>query len=293
MYYLFSIITGLIITVMVVFNGQLTNFYGVYLSTVIIHLIGFISISIICTIKKVKIINHKVSILLYIGGAIGVATILFNNLSFGKISVTAINGLGLLGQALTSIVIDQFGLFEMPKNKFEKKKCISFVFLLLGVTVMFTTFTSIMVVPIILSLLTGVTIVTSRTINANLAQKTSILTSTWYNYFIGFIISLIVLLICNDNSNLLSSFKLSSNIYIYLGGTLGVIAVFLSNIIVTKISSFYMTLLLFIGQVFSGIVLDIILTSQFSTINLIGGILVTIGLTINVLMDKKKLQTNK
>ena len=49
-----------------------------------------------------------------------------------------------------------------------------------------------------------------------------------------------------------------------------------------------MTLLLFIGQIFSGIILDIILTHEFSQVNLIGGILVTIGLFIDVWIDKKK-----
>ena len=286
MYYLFSILIGLIITIMVVFNGELTSFYGVYMSTAIIHFVGLFFVSILCIIKKIQLITKKISFLLYTGGAIGVVTIFFNNLAFNKISVSAIVALSLLGQAITSIIIDNYGFFHMPKQVFCKKKCISLFFMIFGVAYMLSTSTLVVIIPIILSLLTGVTVVTSRSINAHLAQKTSMLASTWYNYFIGSLVSIILMLIFYKNIDF-TSFSFSTNISIYLGGVLGALAVLLSNITVTKISSFYMTLLLFISQVFSGIVLDIIMTHEFSKVNLIGGILVAIGLSINLWIDKK------
>lgn len=286
MYYLFSILIGLIITIMVVFNGELTSFYGVYMSTAIIHFVGLFFVSIFCIIKKIPLISKKISYLLYTGGAIGVLTILFNNLAFNKISVSAIVALSLLGQAITSIIIDNYGFFNMPKQVFNKKKYISLIFMIFGVIYMLSSSTSVVIIPIILSLLTGVTVVTSRTINARLAQKTSMLASTWYNYFIGSLVSFVMILICFKKIDF-TSFSFSTNISIYLGGILGVVTVLLSNITVTKISSYYMTLLLFIGQVFSGIIIDVILTSELSTINLIGGLLVTIGLSLDLWIDKK------
>ncbi len=286
MYYFFSILIGLIITIMVVFNGELTSFYGVYISTAIIHIVGLIFVSILCVFKKIPLITKKISFLLYTGGAIGVLTILFNNLAFNKISVSAIVALSLLGQAITSIIIDNYGFFDMPKQVFNKKKYISLLFMILGVIYMLSTFNSVMVVPIILSFLTGITVVTSRTINARLAQKTSMLASTWYNYLVGSLVSFLMLIIFFKNIDF-TPFSFSKNISMYLGGILGVVTVLLSNITVTKISSYYMTLLLFVGQIFSGIILDVILTNEFSTINLVGGILVSIGLSLDLWIDKR------
>ncbi len=286
MYYFFSILIGLIITIMVVFNGELTSFYGVYISTAIIHIVGLIFVSILCVLKKIPLITKKISFLLYTGGAIGVLTILFNNLAFNKISVSAIVALSLLGQAITSIIIDNYGFFDMPKQVFNKKKYISLLFMILGVIYMLSTFNSVMIVPIILSFLTGITVVTSRTINARLAQKTSMLASTWYNYLVGSLVSFLMLIIFFKNIDF-TPFSFSKNISMYLGGILGVVTVLLSNITVTKISSYYMTLLLFVGQIFSGIILDVILTNEFSTINLVGGILVSIGLSLDLWIDKR------
>jgi drug/metabolite transporter (DMT)-like permease len=54
-----------------------------------------------------------------------------------------------------------------------------------------------------------------------------------------------------------------------------------------KISAFYLSLFMFIGQVFSGILVDLVLSHAFSPRNMIGGIFVTAGLCVNLLLDRK------
>ncbi len=115
--------------------------------------------------------------------------------------------------------------------------------------------------------------------------------STVYNYIIGFSTSLIVLLIAGRGEAMFTAFTLPSNLWIYTGGILGVFTIMLLNITVTKISSFYMTLTLFIGQVFAGIIIDIVLSGSFSTNNLLGGILVALGLSLNVWFDKNSMES--
>ncbi len=61
--------------------------------------------------------------------------------------------------------------------------------------------------------------------------------------------------------------------------------VLLSNVTVRRISAFYMTLLLFVGQVFTGIVVDMALTGVFSPQNLIGGALVAAGMAVNLRLE--------
>lgn len=48
-----------------------------------------------------------------------------------------------------------------------------------------------------------------------------------------------------------------------------------------------MTLLLFVGQLFAGIIIDSIMANQFSIGQVIGGLFVLLGFTLNLMIDKK------
>ena len=282
MYYLISLLTGIFISLMVAFNGGLTKQYGVYFATVIVHITGLILITALVLAKHERPFSKKHAWFLYLGGAIGVLTTVFNNLAFGRISVSAILALGLFGQTIIGLIIDQHGLFNMPKHPFRKKKLIGLSFIFLGIASMINNFE---IIAVIVSFIAGVNIVLSRTLNAKLADLTSVRTSTLYNYLIGLVISIPVFFLLGHSDAIYMDFVFSSNLYIYFGGILGVCIVLICNMIVAKISAFYLTLFIFIGQVFSGVLIDIIISQEFSPRNLIGGILVTIGLGVNLMLD--------
>jgi len=138
LYYGLSTFAGFLIAVMIAINGGLTNLYGVYTATVIIHVAGLVFLCIWTLAKREKktVMDTRIPIFYYLGGAVGVATTVFNNVSFGYISVSAILALGLLGQSIASIVIDQFGLFRMPKRSFNRKKLVGIAFITLGIVLM-------------------------------------------------------------------------------------------------------------------------------------------------------------
>jgi len=286
MYYFLSLLTGILISVMIAFNGGLTTQFGVYTATVIVHIVGLTFITIFAIAKRERLFSNRQAWFLYLGGAIGVLTTIFNNFAFGRISISAILALGLLGQSVMGLVIDRYGLFNMQQYPFARKKLIGLLFILGGIASLINDFETI---AVIVSFLAGINIVISRTLNAKLADLTSLRTGTFYNYLIGLFISIPVLLLLGRSEILaLPEFVISPNWYIYLGGILGVCVVLLSNITVVKISAFYLTLLLFIGKVFSGILIDIVISQEFSSRNLIGGILVAIGLCVNLLLDSKR-----
>ena len=56
MNFVLATLCGIIVTTMNVFNGQLSDYTGVYLSTVIIHLVGLVTFLIIMKIKNKKIV---------------------------------------------------------------------------------------------------------------------------------------------------------------------------------------------------------------------------------------------
>ncbi|MDD3611803.1 MAG: DMT family transporter, partial [Eubacteriales bacterium] len=105
------------------------------------------------------------------------------------------------------------------------------------------------------------------------------------NHLVGlpFTLALAVFIPSNDISLLAQS--PSPQAWIYFGGLLGVIVIYVMNVAVPKISSFRMTLLAFIGQVFIGIILDLIRDSDYSPATFYGGLIVAAGVGINMLIE--------
>lgn len=134
---LISAFIGTLIAVMIMINGTLSNALGNYTSTMIIHIIGLITIILVLLASRQKFIfNKNVPFYLYSAGAIGVFTVLFNNLTFSSLGVSLTLALGLLGQSVASVIIDHFGLFGMKVMKYQKKKLIGLVFIISGIVVM-------------------------------------------------------------------------------------------------------------------------------------------------------------
>ncbi|WP_195600044.1 DMT family transporter [Longibaculum muris] len=137
MEFILAILAGTIVTIMNVFNGQLSNQVGVYLSTVIIHLVGLFTLIIIMIIKKQKIsFQNHIPLILYTGGMIGVFTVLFNVMSISTIGAALVTALGLLGQMLTSLVLEYKGWLGAKKRTLTFQKVISLVIVMIGIGVM-------------------------------------------------------------------------------------------------------------------------------------------------------------
>lgn len=137
MYNFLSLLIGILVAIMIAFNGQLSHEIGNYSSLIIIHMVGFIVIWVIMLYKKIKLsFKNSLPLYLYIAGAISVFTVMFNNLSFAALGVSLPVALGLLGQLLTSLVFDHYGLLGMPKVSFNKKKFLGLLIIIIGISIM-------------------------------------------------------------------------------------------------------------------------------------------------------------
>ena len=237
LYYILSIVTGALIAAMVAINGGLTAAYGVYIATVIIHAVGLVFISVVCAVRREKPLARRgLPWWLYLGGVIGVGTTVFNNLAFGRISLSAIVALGLIGQAATSLLIDQFGLMGMQRNTFRPAKLSGLLCMLAGAVYMLWG-ANFAWMPVVVSLLAGVSVVISRTVNARLAEKSSDYVSTWFNYIVGLCFGLVVLVLLGRGEFATAAPTLNP-LWIYTGGLVGVLVVLLSNSTVARVSGF-------------------------------------------------------
>ncbi|MFT8350998.1 DMT family transporter [Clostridium saccharoperbutylacetonicum] len=138
---------------------------------------------------------------------------------------------------------------------------------------------------ILISVIAGTIVVVSRILNTKLSEKVGLIESSFFNYFTGVVASLVLFIIFKEN---FSSTNFSNiPFYAYFGGILGIAIVILNSVITPKMSSFYATLIIFVGQLFTGILLDCLTLNSISITKISGGILVVIGLTYNLYVDSK------
>lgn len=136
---------------------------------------------------------------------------------------------------------------------------------------------------ILISIAAGAIVVLSRILNTKLSEKVGLIQSSFFNYLTGILAALILYIIFRDAFSLKQLYDIP--FYAYLGGLLGVVIVILNSVITPKMSSFYATLIIFIGQLFTGILIDCITLKTIPVAKIIGGILVVAGLAYNLHVD--------
>ncbi len=166
MYQLLTLLTGAVLAVMIMMNGGLAARYGIFVAAAIIHAVGSLFALTVCVLKKEKMsLWYHQPVWIYLGGAIGVLTTLFNNSAYGKISMTSIVALGLTGQLIMSILIDCLGLFGMERRSMGGKSVRGYLwgglFVLAGILVMLDTTVISAVHAISLSFCAGIMVVLS------------------------------------------------------------------------------------------------------------------------------------
>ena len=288
LYVFFAAFTGAVISVMVAVNGELAAAGGVYTATLLIYLTGLAATLVFCAVRRAPLRpRREIPFWWYCGGFVGLAITLCNNLSYGKISMSAIVALGLLGQVVTSLVLDTFGLLGMPRVRFLPGQLLGVALVQGGIGAMFFG-TPVDWFAVGVAALAGVATVLNRTLNAGLSAKTTLWTGTFYNYITGLAGAAAVLALSGEG---LALPHLSlANGWILTGGWIGVCVVLLSSWTVVKMPAFAMTLLMFVGQVFAGAAIDVLSTGSFSAAQAAGGLCAAAGLAVNqwVLLKAKK-----
>ncbi len=285
MYSILTLLCGFVIAVMILINGQLSAAYDIFVATAIIHIVG-----VVFSFAVIKLMGRKIKFVkglpfwVYLGGAFGILTTVFNNYSFGKISVTSIVAMGLFGQMVTSLLIDTFGLFHMPKYAFKKSSLIGLCFSLFGVFIMFDSSVTTGVVAAACSFAAGICIILTRVANGGLSKHIGALQGSFVNHLVGLPISIVIAAVFSGG--VIASYSFVPQPLIYIGGALGVTVVLLSNLTVHKMPTLKMTVLMFCGQIFTSIALDLLVLNTYDTRSLVGGLLVSMGFLVN--LRKKK-----
>ncbi len=122
-----AVLNGILLAIMIFLNGVLSEKIGLYISTLIYHVLGLLLILLVSIVRKNKLPKfNKIPAILFLPGILSVLVIFLNNLSSSKIGITLTAGMGLFGQLVISTLIDHFGLFGVQVNKMRKEKILSF-----------------------------------------------------------------------------------------------------------------------------------------------------------------------
>ena len=287
MYYLLSLLSGVLIAIMLTVNGELAAQYDLHWATVFIHMAGLALSGLIVLARRDKPFANRQRWVWYMGGAVGVLNTIFANFAISQLSVSALLAFILLGQSTTGLLVDHFGLWGMPKRPFRRGNLIGLAIILGGIASMLTNFAP---AAMLAAFGTGSGVVMTRTLNAQLTRLTNVPISTFATYVVGLLCSIPVFLLFGDRGMALVGLQLSSIWFIYLGGLFGVGVVALNSIASVKIAAFYLTLFVFLGQVLTGSLLDTLIDGAFSIRIFLGGLTVAAGLCVNLLLDRRRRQ---
>ncbi|APQ76317.1 EamA-like transporter family protein [Clostridium botulinum] len=132
-----AVLNGILLAIMIFLNGVLSEKIGLYISTLIYHVLGLLLILLVSIVRKNKLPKlNKIPVILFLPGILSVLVIFLNNLSSSKIEITLTAGMGLFGQLVISALIDHFGLFGVQVNKMRKEKILSFSLIITGLIFM-------------------------------------------------------------------------------------------------------------------------------------------------------------
>lgn len=128
--------TGLILSVMITFNGLLSQSTNAYLSNVIYHGIGVIFFGFLLVILKNKNVKSPFKWYYLVPGALGSLTIILNNIVVKELGITLMIAFTLVGQVTTSLIIDEWGLLGKKMTKSTLKKWLGVGIMVVGLTIM-------------------------------------------------------------------------------------------------------------------------------------------------------------
>ena len=141
---------------------------------------------------------------------------------------------------------------------------------------------------ILLAMFGGVLTTLSMVVSSTIAKKIGLIQSTIIHY-IGGLIGGVFILIGMGSSSAPSIIDMSKMpLYIFLGGVMGVMVVYASNVVIPKIPVVYSTLLMFSGQMLCAIIIDAIVMGDFSWKKLLVAIIVVLGIFYNSKIDAKE-----
>lgn len=133
-YFAFLLIAGILQGLMISLNGQLGNYYDMFGVSFFVHGIAVIILLFYMKCKeKRKIKFSGVPPYVYLVGFMGIALVASSTWCILAIGATAMTGLSVVGQMISSAIVDHKGWFGVEKQPFQWKELPAYLLVLAGV----------------------------------------------------------------------------------------------------------------------------------------------------------------
>ena len=295
-FYLISFLTGAVISVMVVANTELGRITTNEVSLIVNQATGVVLTTFILLAgRKNVLINparQKSRWYMYFGGLFGICVMVCNFYSVLNVGSALAMAAAVFGQSITGLVTDLFGLFSMPKRKQSKLKWISLALSFTGIFIMsLSQSDSFKLVYILMGVLAGIMTMLQMTYNSSFAKAKGAVFSARQNALSGLAGTIIyaALLMPEETLHGFTLLPSASFLSIIAGGTLAIVVVVSTNLVIPRIPAVYSALLLSCGQILTSIVIDTFLYDLFSPALLTGSIVMLAGIGLNFSADRKSI----
>ena len=213
------------------------------------------------------------------------------------IGVALLSVVMIAGQTLASLIVDRIGITGGGKQPITLRRVLAAVITITAVLVAVweeIQVANISVIPIVIVFVGGFMIGVQRALNGQINDiSEQSFSTTWLNFFMG-TSTLVILLIFNTARGQDLVGLPTSPWWIYWGGTIGVLYIASSSVIVAKIGVLSFTLFATGGQLIGSLIFDLIAPPENVKvgINLVLGILITyVGVVVGGLRKHGSMRT--
>jgi len=143
-----------------------------------------------------------------------------------------------------------------------------------------------MIMMYLFAILAGAMVVLSMVMNSQLAHGVGIFQGVFINFAAGLLTSLPVYFLCSFfELEALGDMSYAAPWYAFLGAFYAIAIVAACNVVIPKIPVVYSAVLIFLGQIVTGLVLDALIAGFFDPYKAVGALLITAGLFLNTKID--------
>ncbi|MFZ7806902.1 DMT family transporter [Bacillus thuringiensis] len=134
---LFAVFAGIFITLQGTFNAKLSSHIGIWSTSIITHLIGFIIATTVFLLKKEEKVTDLKSVkkIYLVAGAFGGFIICAETMAIYSLGVTLTAGTLMVAQLLTATVIEMKGVFHIKKIQMERYHIVGTIVMIIGIVV--------------------------------------------------------------------------------------------------------------------------------------------------------------
>ncbi|HET7838783.1 MAG TPA: DMT family transporter [Rectinemataceae bacterium] len=288
MYSAIAPLVGALITLMYGVNSRFSGQVGNPVATLVIHLAGLGGISLLLLARPEEKKPGRQPFYLYLGGMVGVGTVFTSNYAFAALGASLAVALGLLGQTLSSLVLDATG-FLGRKRYPPTARSLPGIGLAFGGVAVLAGDWRLEPLAMLAGLASGAIPVLSVLLNSELGRRKGIFRSTRTNYIMGLATSLAIVAAYRlPFAASARAVLVAGPVLALSGGLMGIVVVAAMSLIFPRIPAFSATLLMFSGQALSGVLIDLVADGSFEPRKLAGSILVLSGLGVNALLSRSR-----